>query len=446
MNQINHELLFIKLDNGFYSIVNPLISDGIKIINPLQYEVIKLIKKGISEEKIQKLLSIEEQGLKALILSLREKNILIDSDGHNCHRQKINTPVNIIDFWIHVTDDCNLKCRYCFVRIKREHNDFDISNAQALIDLLNKLKDKHKISKFIFRFSGGEPTLKLELVKKLHLLISSFGKANNCQLTFCLYSNLTLLNQKILKFLTDHKFVLNVSLDGIGQYHDISRKTLSGHATFNKVVSNIELARKAGITPNIMTVINNENIDGLKNLIKFNVESNLHCRYGLVHNEDLDYKKLLKIFLECKGFLEKHISTGYAFSKYFQLGDLKFDKKSIYNCGAGISSLLIHTDGSVYYCPQQIHASAPYSNIKETSDLYDFLLNNDFQGQNLPEKCKICKYRLICNGGCPLEREKWNESFCEFNMKIIPFIFSLLSKERFYQAQKNLSRYSNAES
>lgn len=65
-----------------------------------------------------------------------------------------------MEYVIHLTEKCNLNCKYCY----ENKNDKDISfnNIKSLIDY--EISQKNKYS--IITFYGGEPLLKINLIKR----------------------------------------------------------------------------------------------------------------------------------------------------------------------------------------------------------------------------------------------------------------------------------------
>lgn len=75
-----------------------------------------------------------------------------------------------MNYILHLTDDCNLNCKYCYEKDKYNHNKLSFENIKFVID--SEVREK---SKFVgISFYGGEPLLQkdtiyqtVEYIKKL---------------------------------------------------------------------------------------------------------------------------------------------------------------------------------------------------------------------------------------------------------------------------------------
>ena len=64
-----------------------------------------------------------------------------------------------------VTEECNLRCKYCYMVNKNNFHRMSISTAKKAVDML--LEQEPTEPAVIFDFIGGEPTLEIELIDKI---------------------------------------------------------------------------------------------------------------------------------------------------------------------------------------------------------------------------------------------------------------------------------------
>lgn len=78
-----------------------------------------------------------------------------------------------MQYIIHLTDACNLRCKYCYEN--KSIRDFSFDNITKLID--NELKQKSEYANIYFY--GGEPLLKKQMIKDTISYIESKKSKKN---------------------------------------------------------------------------------------------------------------------------------------------------------------------------------------------------------------------------------------------------------------------------
>jgi CLI_3235-class bacteriocin maturation radical SAM enzyme len=148
---------------------------------------------------------------------------------------------------LQVTQNCNLRCKYCIytssdIGKQRKHSNKQMPLETALrgIDFaLERTKDNDK---FNVGFYGGEPTLMFDMIKKC--VEYTEEKAEGKELSFNITTNGTLLNEKLIEFFEKHNVTLTISLDGPKEIHDKNRCfAQDGNGTFDIIMNNIEKLR-----------------------------------------------------------------------------------------------------------------------------------------------------------------------------------------------------------
>lgn len=132
---------------------------------------------------------------------------------------------------------CNSSCIYCQVARKNmEDHSADMTKTTAK----NVVKTIfHSPSPFIkIEFQGGDPATDFDMVKYIieEAEWQNIFKKRNLDFVIC--TNLTLLNEDMIKYLKKHKCMISTSLDGPKDLHDINRplqnKEMDHHAIFEK--------------------------------------------------------------------------------------------------------------------------------------------------------------------------------------------------------------------
>jgi len=138
---------------------------------------------------------------------------------------------------LNVTDTCTNRCRYCHAGVSRGSHLMDQKVALKALD-------------FIFVVSGTNPTIEFQgveclknwdIVKMVSSLARERNKVLKNNLHICAVSNLSLMDEKKLRFFDRCDVDIGSSLDGPKYVHDKNRLDDQGMGTFDLVVSKIRM-------------------------------------------------------------------------------------------------------------------------------------------------------------------------------------------------------------
>lgn len=329
---------------------------------------------------------------------------------------------------IELTGRCNLKCEFCY-----QGEDYKTSKGELSFDEITGIIDQ--VPRYsLLTFSGGEPLLR----KDAFDIIDYAVKRHFCNII----TNGVFLTEPISRLMVDKKFFLiNLSIDGIGDIHDELRGV---KGTFERVKNNIDLLidykeKKNSKFPliDIKTVLTKKNIQQIGEIYKFcedkkvdfltlsliknsNIQFNGTALYRSL-NEDSFYKDYLqnennydisRIKKELKN-LEKR--DGRVKIRYYpRFNSLKeMDKYFNYKenrltsyaepCLEPWSGFQINAFGEVYPC-----LSYFVGNVRE-SKLMDIWNSNQYV--EFRKRLKKLKLFPACSGCCYLKirSNRWKE-------------------------------------
>ncbi|HOT06715.1 MAG TPA: radical SAM protein [Methanotrichaceae archaeon] len=150
-----------------------------------------------------------------------------------------------------VTEDCNLRCKYCiysdFYKHSRGYSEkyMNFFTAKKAIDnyfsLLEMGKRFNPLRRPTIGFYGGEPLLNFKLIEKC----VDYIEQNYYKTMFVMTTNGCLLDEEKAKWLMKHDFMIIVSLDGPEQEHNRNRIYANGRGTFKDIMKNIRPIMKA---------------------------------------------------------------------------------------------------------------------------------------------------------------------------------------------------------
>ena len=161
-------------------------------------------------------------------------------------------------FCLQVTEDCNFRCTYCRRTITGAHAKYNLSEEHAYQGIqyyfykytafYDKLPAAKKdlllqIVPPTLSYYGGEPFLRFDLIGKTAAYFKSLPWQQHgipaSALQFVSNTNLSIINDTILQFLTDNKVTLFASLDGPEEEHDKCRVFADGRGTFRTAYNNL---------------------------------------------------------------------------------------------------------------------------------------------------------------------------------------------------------------
>lgn len=145
---------------------------------------------------------------------------------------------------LHLTDACNLRCKYCYVR--QDTHVMTPDTAKAAVDLAAGDPGHHGII-----FFGGEPLLRRQLIYDTVQYAESLGLPGKFH--YKITTNGTLLDDEFLAFSKRYQVFIALSHDGTAQ--DVCRVYPDGSGTFRQLEPTAKkLLRYRPYAPVMMTV------------------------------------------------------------------------------------------------------------------------------------------------------------------------------------------------
>jgi len=142
----------------------------------------------------------------------------------------------ILDLHLLPTEQCNFRCTYCY-------EDFQI--GKMTLPVIKGVKNLLRIrtpelKKLRISWFGGEPMAAFDVVKDISHYAKFLAEKNQCQYHFGMTTNGYLLNPYRFQQLIQAGITsLQISLDGYGATHNITRQRADGGATFQRIWVNL---------------------------------------------------------------------------------------------------------------------------------------------------------------------------------------------------------------
>lgn len=400
-------------------------------------DIVSLFKNKYREEDIEETL-VELNSLKAQNLIFADE-VSFQNDE------------NVVKaLCLHVSHDCNLRCKYCFAgegSFCGERTLMDFIVGKKAIDFLIKNSGNRK--NIEVDFFGGEPLLNFEMIKDLVYYAKEEAIKNGKNIKFTLTTNAVLLEGEIAEFVNEYMDNVVLSLDGRKWINDSMRILPDGSGSYDLIVDNIKnfIKMRGNKDYYVRGTFTSKNLDfaddvlylldlGIKNISLEPVVIEEDVDYAL-RKEHLpviykEYERLMNLYLERK-------KAGSEFLFFHFLIDINKGpcfKKRIKGCGAGVEYFAVTPSGDIYPCHQFVGIEKFKMGSLDTG--LDNLSREVFRNNDIyhKEECKKCWAKMYCGGGCIANAYKFNgdvskpyELACNMHRKRVECAITIKAKE-----------------
>lgn len=378
--------------------------------NAITKEVIILDNKLVSYIRDNKKNVINEYPMELekydIITTLEEENNLIDK------LKKQTTDYQFQGLYLITSTSCNLDCDYCFYRcsISRSLDNkhlMPVNIAKKAVTDFKKIVSNNDITNDYWQqvtLYGGEPMTNKPLLKEIIPYIHELFSDEYTDIV--INTNLTLLDDEIMKVLKDNNVIVQVSLDGPKEIHDIHRNFINGDGTYDIVMANAKKLIDYGVRVVPLITATNANVDNFANIVydilmelgTTEFYSNVIITGTFDVSEDY-FDKLATAMVELYEKITKK-NGECDFKKLCEsiLGNNKMISRQ--TCG-GTRKITVFPDGNVYACQalQKLDINSmgtidtDYSNHPNYEE---WRKRNRFNN----EDCLDCHLVGSCGGGC----------------------------------------------
>lgn len=163
--------------------------------------------------------------------------------------------------WLHVTNECNLRCHYCYVAKTPEHMSAE-TGKQAINAIFRSAK-QYNMRSVHLKYAGGEAAINFNRIRALHRQALNLAEEYGIALQATVLSNGVGWSERKIEYLKQQALNLTISLDGIGTDHDIQRPMRNGRGSFAAIERTLNRLATHSVIPNISITISSRNIAGL---------------------------------------------------------------------------------------------------------------------------------------------------------------------------------------
>lgn len=322
-----------------------------------------------------------------------------------------------MNYMIHVTENCNLMCKYCYEENK-QNIDIPFKYIKDIID--NEVKSKKDFCSITFY--GGEPLLKKEIIRATIEYVKS--KKSTKRFYYGITTNGTLLDEDFLQYMKENNFInIAYSIDGVEMAHNLNRITTDGEGSYDIVLKNARKLLSYFNDSIAMCVVTKNNLKYLGESIKHLVNIGFYYINILFdYTEDWQDNDLVEIKKQYSNVAQIYINKMLNEEPiYMPIFDEKIKSyvQSEYNCNdncmLGIKSVNVGTDGNFYPCMQFVKNSNFI--IGNTRDGIDYEARSrllESSGREL-DLCKNCNIKKRCKHICACKNYLINKNVNELS-------------------------------
>lgn len=325
---------------------------------------------------------------------------------------------------------CNLDCAYCYYTPKTAlypESDFRMSDA-VLASFTRQYIEAQQVPEVTFGWQGGEPLLMGLPFFERALQLQAQVQRPGMRVINTLQTNGTRIDAAWAAFFREHNFLIGLSLDGPQPMHDAFRVDRSGAPTWEGVMRGLRLLQEHDVEVNILCTVHAANADHPVDVYRF-----FRDEVGAEFIQFIPIVRRDHPAAHQEGeALTHHSVTGEQYGRFLigvfdewvrhdvgrvfvQIFDVALaawvgERPGLCifepTCGLGLA---LEHNGDLYACDHYVEPRYRLGNIMETPlvELVASEQQRQFgldKRERLPQQCRDCEVRFICNGGCPKNR------------------------------------------
>lgn len=329
-----------------------------------------------------------------------------------------------------VTQDCTLRCSYCYETHKNKDHDMTFETGKKLVDMMFKedannspLINSVDAAAVILDFIGGEPLLKINLIDQImeYFLKKAIKLNHRWQTNYMISmtSNGTeYFTPEVQSFLKKYngRVSLGITVDGNKELHDKCRRFVDGRPSYDISSKALLDAMSKGYTADTKMTISRENLpylyDALLNIFNYPNISFIPANPTFEAKWTLDDAKLYYNQLKKIGdyMIDNKLYTKLYTTLFDEsIGKTNDDDKNWCGGGSGVM-LAFDSNGDIYPCLRFLPFALRYRSaeqlklgnvdsgmlVSEESKKAKIEMDSLTRTSQSTKKCNECKIRTGC--------------------------------------------------
>jgi uncharacterized protein len=397
------EVVEMRLDRDHQAIFNPVGHGGVVVVDELAHRVFRSFARPTTARDARYDWPGSDDDFERVAGLLCRLDMIHPLE----HVQRPDfSRAHVLTAWLHVTNACNLRCPYCY--ITKSDEGMDESVGRAAIEAVIGSATAHGYKAVKLKYAGGEASLNHRLMTTLHSYARELAAKSGLRLYATLLSNGVALPPALVERLKAERIRVMVSLDGLGDQHDIQRPFASGKPSFPRVDRTINQLIEQHHPPHLSITITGRNADGVAQVVRYALERDLTFSLNLFRDNDcstafpdLQYEErsIVSALLSAFGVIETFLPRWSVLGSVLDRGQLLRPQQR--SCSVGNDYVVIDQRGRVAKCHMEIERTLgdvfsgdPLQLIRADRATALNVLVEEKKG------CRDCTWRYWCSGGC----------------------------------------------
>ncbi len=381
--------------------------------------------------------------------------------AHTPPLDKMSQKNSAMTLYLLLSQSCNLGCIYCLngTRTYRTGEKLKMGEEVAFRSVEKCLERLDENGTLEIAFFGGEPLLNWPLAKKVIKYCEDVlkRKYKDKKIKYHITSNLSFLPNDLIEWAKKYRISFLCDVDGVDEIHNICRPYKGGKPSHSDIVRNIGRLIQAGLYVSLRATLTSINQHQMVEIVKHHKEiggrgSSIVPANPVNSDKDIMDDSLLPdpaILID--GLVDVYQSKIWNSDQLFPFSvyssKIKPGGRIVTGCGAPYGNTpVVDVNGDVYPCIYLVGIKKFYmGNVLYGGYPDRTLLKWMFDilhVDNLKE-CKICNWRYMCGGGCPVlrltvlnnscttpkVRDYCSKINCEYTKKILELLLWELAEE-----------------
>jgi uncharacterized protein len=315
-----------------------------------------------------------------------------------------------------VTENCQLRCKYCYVHGKNNRNKMDIDVAKKTVEYLIRERGLFADTSIIFDFIGGEPFLEIELIDEIsdyikrRLFEEDHPWFNSYRFSFST-NGILYDDPRVQRYIEKNKTHVSVgiTIDGTRKKHDLQRIYPDGRGSYDDVARNIPLWLEQFPSSGTKVTVAHEDLPLIKesvlHLWSMGIrEVNINCVFENVWKEGDDHIFEDQLIQLADAIIDNDLYKDHYCSFFADYIGKPLDISNNTNwCGSGRKMLAVDCEGNFYPCNRFLPFTMSGKRVRCVGNCYEgvdlnrlrpfFALDRLSQS---PEKCITCEVASGC--------------------------------------------------
>lgn len=405
----SREVVEVQVDPENRALFNPLGRGGVVVVNRPAHEIYASFRRPATFKEVRIAWPGDDSDADQISRQLRRLEMIHRAD--QAPRLEFGAKqgaAKTLTAWLHVTNACNLRCPYCYVA--KSNEKMEEPTGIAAVEAVVRSAAVHGFAGVKLKYAGGEASLNHHLMLRLHARAKELVAANGLRLQSTLLSNGVRLPRALVDTLRDEAIKVMISLDGVGDQHDVQRPFATGKPSFHLVERTIAQLIEQRHAPHLSITITNRNMRGVADVVRFALERDLTFSLNLFRDNDcatsfpdLRYEEegIISALLDAFGVIEELLPRWSVLGSVLDRGQLVQPRQ--HACGVGQDYVVIDQHGRVAKCHMEIEktlgdvfADDPLLLVQQDKAMVQNLTVEEKEG------CRDCSWRYWCSGGCSI--------------------------------------------